>query len=292
MDLANVGILVEAVRAGSLAAAGRRIGITAMAASRRLAALEEELGVRLVHRTTRSLSLTPEGEAFLPHAQAMLEQEADGRAAIRPAGAGASGLLRVAASAPFGRKVLMPMMAAFLHANPEVRVDLLLDDAIVDIVGNGIDLAVRVADLRDNLLVARRLAKNSRILCAAPEYVARTGTPTVLAELAGRTCLATSGTTHWTFERDGRLIQQQVSGRFTANSVEALHRACLDGLGVARLSLWNVRQDLAEGRLVAIGLADATIPEQAIWAVYPTARFVPPKVHMFVDALRDHLVGI
>ncbi len=289
MDLADVGVFVEAARAGSLAGAARRLGVTPMAASRRMAALEQEVGARLVHRTTRALSLTPEGEAFLPHAQAMLEGEAAARAAIRPSDAGASGLLRVTASAAFGRKVVAPAAAAFMHANPEVSIDLLLTDSVVDIVAAGLDLAIRIAPLRDNSLVARRLAGNPRALYAAPAYLERRGAPARLADLAEHECLAMSGTTHWSFEAGGRAAQQKVAGRFTASGIEGLHQACLGGLGITPLSAWDVRDEVAAGRLVELPLADAALPGWSIWAVYPTARLAPPKVRLFVAALAERL---
>jgi DNA-binding transcriptional LysR family regulator len=290
MDLADVGVFVEAARAGSLAGAARRLGITPMAASRRMAALEQEVGARLVHRTTRALSLTVEGEAFLPHAQAMLEGEAAARAAIRPSDAGASGLLRVTASAAFGRKVVAPAAATFMHANPEVSVDLLLTDSIVDIVAGGIDLAIRIAPLRDNSLVARRLADNPRALYAAPGYLERRGVPARLADLAEHECLTMSGATHWAFVASGgKPVQQKVAGRFTASGIEGLHQACLGGLGITLLSAWDVREEVAAGRLVELPLADASLPSWSIWAVYPTARQAPAKVRLFVTALAQRL---
>lgn len=260
-----------------------------MAASRRMAALEQEVGARLVHRTTRSLSLTTEGEAFLPHAQAMLEGEAAARAAIRPSDAGASGLLRITASAAFGRKVVAPAAAEFMHANPEVSIDLLLTDSVVDIVAGGVDLAVRIAPLRDNSLVARRLADNPRALYAAPDYLERRGVPRKLADLAEHDCLVMSGATHWAFEAGGRQVQQKIAGRFTASGVEGLHQACLGALGVTPLSAWDVRDEVAAGHLVELPLEDAALPGWSIWAVYPTARQAPAKVRLFVAALAQRL---
>lgn len=289
MNLADLAIFVEAIQEGSLAAAGRRIGITPMAASRRLAALEGELGTRLVHRTTRSLSPTTEGEAFLPYAVAMLSEEAEARAAIRPIATGATGLLRVTASVPFGRKVLVPMAAQFMRLNPELRLDLQLVDGVVDIVDKGVDLAIRIGELQDNLLIARRLADNPRRLCMSPAYLARSGVPESVVELGEHECLSMSGVTHWTFERESRSFQQRVAGRFTANSVEALHQACLDGLGIASLSAWNTDEDVASGRLVEVKPRDAKLPDRGIWAVYPSARLVPQKVRLFTEALRAHL---
>lgn len=291
MDLADVGVFVEAARAGSLAAAARRLNIAPMAASRRLAALEQEVGARLVHRTTRALSLTAEGEAFLPHAQAMLEDEAAALAAIRPSGAGATGLLRVTASAPFGRKMVAPMVPAFMRANPDLQVDLQVTDAITDIVASGIDLAIRIAVLRDNSLIARRLADNPRKLYAAPAYLAERGAPTTLRNLADHECLTISGVSHWTFMAGDRPVNQRVAGRFSASGVETLHMACLGGLGIAMLSDWNVREDVAAGRLVEAPLVDAVLESWSIWAVYPSARLVPAKTRLFIDALSAHLAG-
>lgn len=287
--LEDVIVLIGTIEAGSLSAAGRRIGITAMAASRKLAALETELGVRLVHRTTRALSLTPEGEAFLPHARALVEQEAEARAAVRPAEAGANGLLRITASVPFGRKLVMPMIADCLGTNPDLRIELILDDGLVDMAANGIDLALRIGALRDSSLVARRLADNPRGLYAAPAYIARYGKPLMLADLAGHECLVFPGTTHWMFERAGRFVQQHIGGRFATDSVEGHLQSCMDGLGIARLSNWNVLEEVAQGRLVQLTLSDAAMPEEAIWAVYPSPHFVPAKVRVFIDAFHRHL---
>lgn len=291
MNLQDLAVFAEAVRSGSLAAAARRLGLNAMAASRRLAALETELGVRLVQRTTRALSPTAEGEAFLPHAQAMLDEQASALAALRPAGAGVSGQLRVTASAAFGRKVVAPMIARFMAANPDLGVDLLLTDDQVDIVAQGIDVAVRIAKLRDNHLVARRLADNPRRLCAAPAYIARHGKPRVLADLVDHACLLGTGRSHWVFVRNGKTVRQKVGGRFTASSIEALHQACIGGLGIANLSGWNVEDDLRAGVIEPIRLEDAEPEPLAIWAVYPTARLVPAKVRAFVGALEQELRG-
>src|SRR5271154_5423200 len=178
MDTQAVAVLVTAASAGNLSAAARRLGITPMIATRRLAALERDLGVRLMQRTTRSVSLTPEGEAFLPFAQALVEGEAAGRASLRPAAAGVSGLLRVTASAAFGRKIVAPIIPGLLRDHPDLRIDLELTDSIVDIVATGADLALRIGRLRDNSLIGHRLAPNPRVLCAAPAYLAKHGVPT------------------------------------------------------------------------------------------------------------------
>jgi len=291
MQLRDVAVFVEAVKEGSLSAAGRRLSLTPVAASRQLGALEIELGVRLIHRTTRALSLTPEGEAFLPHAEAMLEALAEGQTAVAPGDAGASGMLRLTASVPFGRKVVTPMLAQFLKQHPTLRVELRLTDAVVDIVAQGIDVALRFGDLRDSALIARRLADNPRHLYASPSYLTRYGAPMTVADLRGHQCLAVTGSTHWSFERDGRLVRQAVGGRFTADSLEALRQASIEELGIVQISEWNVREDVAAGRLVLVRLTDGDVPDQGIWAVLPTRRFIPNKVRLFLDAFTAHLTA-
>jgi DNA-binding transcriptional LysR family regulator len=289
MQLADLAVFVEAVREGSLSGAGRRLNLTPVAASRSLAALEADLGTRLVHRTTRSLSLTSEGEALLPYAEAMLAQAEEGRAAVAPGAAGATGLLRVTASVPFGRKVVTPMLTSFLADHSRVRVELRLSDAVVDIAAQGIDVALRLGELRDNSLIARRLGDNPRALYASPTYLAEHGSPATLADLRRHECLTAPGVTHWAFDRGGRTVRQAVEGRFVADSVEALHQAAIEGLGIVALSKWNVREDVAADRLMELRLEGATVPDQGIWAVLPTRRFMPPKVRLFLDALAAHL---
>ncbi|ABC24270.1 LysR family transcriptional regulator [Rhodospirillum rubrum] len=289
MDTEAVTVFVTAAAAGSLSAAARRLAITPMTATRRLAGLERVLGLRLMQRTTRAVSLTPEGEAFLPYAQAMVESEAAGRAMLRSAAIGVSGLLRVTTPAAFGRKIIAPLIPGLLRAHPELRIDLDLNDAVVDIVATGADLAIRIAVLRDSALIAHKVAASPRVLCAAPAYLAERGTPRLLADLAGHDCLTQTGTTHWPFQADRRDLKARVNGRFSANGIEALHGACLGGAGIALLALWNVGDDLAAGRLVRITLEDAAALDLSIWAVYPSARFVLPKLRVFIQALEGAL---
>lgn len=286
MDTEDLAVFVQAAAAGSLSEAARRLSTTPAAASRRLAALEGRLGVRLMHRTTRSVTLTGEGEAFLPHAQAAVEAAAAGRAALASGREEAAGTLRVTAPANFGRKVVAPLVPPLLAAHPELRVELLLTDSVVDIVAEGVDLAVRIARLRDSTLIARKLAESPVLLCAAPAYLARAGTPRRLADLSAHECLTLGGGGHWTFELGGRARQVRVSGRFGSNSLEAVREACLGGAGLALFSAWDIGEELERGALVAVAL-DALPPQElAIWAVYPTARLLPRKVRTFVEALR------
>jgi DNA-binding transcriptional LysR family regulator len=287
METKDLAILAVAASAGSLSAAARRLGLTPMAATRRLAALERELGVRLMHRTTRSVSLTPEGETLLPYAQQMIDAEGAARAALSPESLGATGLLRVTAPAAFGRKVVAPLIPALLAANPDLRVDLELTDSVVDIVAGGFDVAIRIAPLRDSGLIARRLAPNPRLLCAAPAYLSRHKAPARIDDLVAHACLRLSGVTHWPFEVEGLARNIRVDGRFTCNSIDGVHDACVRGLGLALLSLWDVKAELRSGALVEVTL-DAALPQElSIWALYPTTRLTPAKLHVFLAALQQ-----
>lgn len=288
MDLRNLTIFAEIATAGSLAGVGRRLGLSAMAASRGLAALEAEVGARLVHRSTRSLSLTPEGEALLPHARTMIDEAAAALAAIRPAVRGVAGLLRVGCSAAFAHRVLLPLVPELLDRHPDLRIEVLAGDGLVDLTAEGLDIVIRHAQLPDSDLIARRIAQSHRLLCAAPEYLARHGQPRRLGDLASHACLRISGVTHWGFDHG---LRTPVSGRFTANTYPALHDACLAGLGIAALADWNVAPDFEAGRLVAIGLEDAAPERRDVWAVYPSRRGLTPRVRLLIDTLALRMPG-
>lgn len=260
-----------------------------MSATRRLSSLEKELGVRLVHRTTRAIALTPEGQAFLPHARVLLEERAAAYASIKPAGDAASGVLRLTTSVAFGRKIATPLIVQFARDNPALKVELLMTDDLVDIVKEGLDLAVRIANLSDSSLTARRLAESPRMLLASPEYLNRRGRPRKLEELSSHDCLPISGATHWSFRTGGKTRQVRVEGRFSANSIEGLLQACVGGLGVANLSSWFVQEEIRRGSLQQVELADATPQELGVWALYPTRHFLPAKTRLFIDALAARL---
>ena len=289
IDLGGVAVFLNAATAGSLSAAARRMGIAPMAATRRLAALEEGLGVRLMQRTTRSVSLTAEGQAFLPFASTMLEAAEAGRAVISPSKDGATGLLRLTACGSIGRAVIMPLITTLLDKNPGLRVDMLLTDTLVDIVSTGVDVAIRIGELRDSNLVATSLGVNRRILCASPQYLSRHGSPRRLDDLAGHDCIAPTGTLHWQFNVGGEERAVRISGRVTVSSIDGVFDACVAGAGLAVLSTWHADADIASGKLVQVELEDASPRSLEIWAVYPTKRQLLPKVRVFVDAMRERL---
>ncbi|AYN96414.1 LysR family transcriptional regulator [Pseudomonas sp. LTJR-52] len=289
MDMKDVGVLAAIAAAGSLSGAARRLGMTPMSVSRRLAALERELRVRLIHRTTRSVSLTPEGEAFLPYAQTMLEAEEAARATLSPEASGARGVLKVTAPAVFGRTVIAPLLPQLLAEHPALKVDLNLSDNIVDIVGSGIDVAIRIAPLRDSNLIARQLAVNPRVLCASPQYLRLNGTPVNSSELARHACLLLNGLQHWPFMAGQQVRSIRVEGRLSSSSLEGIRTACLQGLGLAQLTYWDVHEALAAGSLVEVSLDDVQPQALSIWALLPTRRYIPLRVKVFLELLGNRL---
>lgn len=289
MQIPEIEVFIGIAASGSLSEAARRLGLSAMTVSRRLASLESDLGVRLVHRTTRSVSLTPEGEVFLPHARTMLKASETARATLKTNTRSAGGTLRVTAPTVFGQTVIMPLLPALLASNPTLSIDLTLSDSIVDIAGLGIDVAIRIATLRDSALVARTLAPNPRVVCASPDYLARFGTPETLDQLRHHQCIVLHAMPCWTFSKGGDPLSVRVHGSFSANSVEAVRTASRQGLGLAMLTYWDIRSELAQGVLKLVELNDA-VPEQlSITAVLPTRQQVPHRVRVFVEHLETEL---
>lgn len=289
MDIENLQVFVSAISTGSLAGAARRLKLTPMAVTRRIAALEGDLGVRLIHRSTRSIALTPEGEALMPFAVEILEAEEAARAAVSPLIGSATGLLRVSAPVTLGRKVIAPLLPALLNKNPGLSIDLGLNDEVVDIISSGIDVAIRIGPMKDSGLIARPLVDNPKHLYAAPSYLSLRGVPTCLQDLENHECLTFTNTVHWVFQV-GEIEQAvKINSRFTSSGVDGFLSACIAGLGLARLSAWDVRDEVRSGALVRVDLRDAQPQSMSIWAVYPTRRHVLPKLQVFVSTLQADL---
>lgn len=289
MLVSDLHIFVAVASASSLSAAARQRDIMPMQVSRRIAALEAELGTRLFHRTTRSVSLTAEGEALMPYAQTMIEAEASAKSVLSPAPDRASGMLRMTAPSVFAQAIVVPMLPRLLEQHPALQVDLDLSDRVVDIVGQGLDLALRVAPLADSELVARRVAPNPRVICAAPTYLARYGRPRNLAELDEHQCIQLQAVPRWPLVIRDKVYYRRMSGRVSTSSVGALRAAAVQGLGMAMLNYWDVFQQLIDGSLVEVELEDAGMEQLAVWAITPTRRYVPARVRAFLDTLETEL---
>lgn len=272
---------------GSLTAAAAVEGVTPAIIGRRLDALEDRLGVRLLVRTTRKLTLTQEGEAFLEDCQRILTDLANAEAQITLGSTRASGHLKVTAPAGFGRKHVAPLLMEFLRTHPEVSASLDLSDRTVDLVSEGFDCAVRLGGLVDSSLVAVRLGEMRRMVVGSPAYFQQKGVPRTLDDLAAHDCLALPTQSGWDFVREGKPILFKPPGRFACNDGAVLHDWALAGMGLAWRSLWEVGEDLRWGRLVSVLDAYAT-PPVGIHAVFPQRRHLPLRTRLFIDLLKEN----
>lgn len=288
----QISAFVQATARGSLSAAARVEGVTPAIIGRRLDTLESRLGVRLLTRTTRKLTLTFEGQAFFEDCQRVLNDLANAEASVSLGGVKASGHLRLSAPAGFGRKHVAPLVAEFLDANPEVTLSLDLSDRLVDLVNEGIDCAIRIGELADSSLVSVRLGDMRRLVVASPEYLARRGTPQSLDDLAQHECLSLGQQRGWTFrapDQAGGSATIKVAGRLECNDGAVLHDWAVAGRGLAWRSLWEVEDDLRQGRLVSV-LDDSAAQPIGIYAVFPQRRQLPLRVRLFIDLLK-HTYG-
>lgn len=291
MNLQDVSLFLVITETHSLTQAAKRQGMSAMAVSRRLASLEQELGTRLLQRTTRSVSLTQEGMEFLPYARALIEAETGARALFSSSTQGAVGLLRITAPSGFGRRNILPLVSELLADNPKLSIDLQFSEDVIDIVGKGFDVAIRIAPLKDSTLIARKLADNPRIVCASPAYLRANGMPHTVEDLLKHHCLRLSSVPQWMFEQDGDVLRIGVDGRFSSDNVEGIRELCVQGLGLAQLTRWDVMEELHKGTLVEIHFSDANPQALAVWALLPTTRYLPLRVSIFMDKLKTSLAS-
>ncbi|HEX2530188.1 MAG TPA: LysR family transcriptional regulator [Burkholderiaceae bacterium] len=284
----QISTFVEVIAKGSLSAAARAEGIAPAMIGRRLDALEERLGVKLLQRTTRKLALTNEGVAFLEDCQRILAELEEAEAAVSERSAKASGHLSVSAPAGFGRQHVAPLMPSFLAEHRKLTLTLNLNDRVVDLIGEGIDVAIRIATLSDSSLIGVKLADNKRVVVASPAYLQRHGVPTSLDDLAHHNCLAISSEGSqrgWTFRQNGKNITLKVSGNMVCNDGQVLHDWALAGKGLAWRSMWEVGTEIESGKLVTV-LDEFAAPGNDIYAVFPQRRHLPLRIRALVDFLR------
>jgi DNA-binding transcriptional LysR family regulator len=284
---------------GSLTAAAKAEGVAPAIMGRRLDALEERLGVKLILRTTRRITLTHEGSAFLEDCQRLLVELANAEASVSAGGVKASGHLRVTAPAGFGRRHVAPLVPRFHALHPEVTISLNLSDRVIDVAGENFDCAVRVGDLPDSSLVSIRLADNRRRCVATPAFLRRFGTPRHPGELARFACLTLSSdasqTRGWAFRvlradadagaGEYEVIHLKPTGPLDCSDGQVLHDWCLQGHGIAWRSTWEVESEIAAGRLVEV-LADFAAPPNGIYAVFPQRKHLPLRVRLWLDFLK------
>lgn len=288
---------VSVATKGSLTAAARAEGVAPAIMGRRLDALEERLGVKLLVRTTRRITLTHEGSAFLEDCQRLLADFANAEASVSAGGVKASGHLRITAPAGFGRRHVAPLVPRFRELHTDVTISLNLSDRVVDLAGEGFDCAVRVGDFPDSSLVSVRLADNRRLCVATPEYLKRHGTPEHPQDLARFACLTLSSdasqTRGWAFflpgktAGEGELIHLKPGGPLDCSDGQVLHDWCLQGWGIAWRSTWEVEEEIQQGRLVEV-LSDFAAPPNGIYAVFPQRKHLPLRVRLWIDFLKHN----
>ncbi len=281
---------------GSLAAAARAEGVAPAIVGRRLDALEELLGVKLMVRTTRRITLTHEGSSYLEDCQRLLGEIASAEASVSAGGIRPKGHLRLTAPAGFGRRHVAPLVPLFRERHPEVTISLNLSDRVIDLAAEGYDCAVRVGDLPDSSLVSVRLADNRRLCVASPRYLQHHGRPQQPQDLARFDCLVLSSdasqTRGWAFQlpaRDGRpgeLVYLRPSGPLDCSDGQVLHEWCLAGFGIAWRSIWEVEADIAAGRLVSL-LDDYAAAPNGIYAVFPQRKHLALRVRLWIEFLKE-----
>lgn len=288
--LKQIEAFVDVVEKGSLARAALEQKITPVMLGRRIDALEKRLGVKLMHRTTRHLTLTEQGSVFLDHCRKLLSELEFAEKIVSEGRHKATGHLIVSAPASFGRLHVAPHAPAFVAANPEVQISFNLTDHVVDLVREGYDLAVRIGGVLDPNFVAVTLATNRRVVCGTPEYFERYGVPKTLDDLVHHNCLAFNlqggQQRGWYFQKDGKPVIIKVNGTLDCNDGELLHRWASEGIGLAWRSTWEIQSQLASGQLVTV-LDEYALPDYDIRAVYMQQRHLPAKVRFFIDALKS-----
>ena len=311
VNLQRIRIFIQVVETGSFSSAGRQLGLSPSSVSRRIGELENELGVRLFQRTTRQLRATEQGQIFYQHTLPAVAALDEARKAVSEIGGAPGGVLKLSVPNTIGRLIVAPLLPEFYKRYPNIDIVLSMSDKVVDMVADGVDLAMRVGPQKDSSLIARKLGVSMRVAVASPDYLEQAGRPEAPDDLVDHNCLTFRhhpGQNIWTFEgagdgtgedsADGRGIKGsnimrrhdvKVSGSLYTDNAEGLCAAALAGLGIILVPLWLVRDDIASGRLERIMTEYAIVPEATpIYAVYPQQRHLAPKVRAFVDFMVEH----
>lgn len=286
-NLGDLEVFVRVVATGSMSAAGRALGFSPAVISKRMKRLEDRLGTRLLQRTTRQISLTEAGQGFHDRILGALAGIEEAEAFASGRSSQPQGTLRITAPTSFGRMHIAPHLTRFMAAHPDLVINIVLSDEFTDIVADGFDLAIRIGELSDSSLVARKLASVRRILCAAPAYIAHHGTPTTVKELENHVCIRQHNHDSWKLESAQGSLTYRPQGRLITNSSEVVREAVISGAGIALRSTWDIGTDLQSGKLVQI------LPEWEgsrnlfVSALYPSRQFLPAKVRLFIDYLAE-----
>mgnify|MGYP002713062543 CR=1 FL=1 len=292
-QLTRMRAFLAVVDAGGFSAAARELGRSKALLSKYVGDLEDALGVRLLNRTTRRIGVTDTGRAYYEACGDILARLDELDASVQESVSAARGRLRVSGPVSLGERFLTDMILDFMQSYPQIEVELQLEDRFVDLVEEGVDIAIRVANLSDSSLIARKLCDSNSPLCATPDYLQRHGVPDVPDDLTRHICIIDTNRASprtWFFERNGQRTFVPVSGPFTVNSAAAARAACLRGMGIASMPAFIVEPDIARGDLVSL-LAEWCPPTAAIYAVYPHRRHLSRRVRLLVDHLADAFKG-
>ena len=286
-----IPVFIAVVENGSFSKAADKLGTSKSAVSKRISQLENTLGVKLLHRTTRRLSLTEAGEHYFHHVHKAMTAATEGVDAVTQLQGKPKGTLKISTPMSFGRLHLAPLVTDFLTHYPDITLNMTMDDKKVDLVEQGFDVAIRAGEMKDSTLIARSLASCRSVICASPEYLRKHGTPTTPDALMNHNCIRFSydyNGNEWVFHRDGKQQKIKVDGNYQVNNSEALQAAALDGLGIAKIPTFVIGKDIMNGRLVPL-FESYPLPIQTFYAVFPERRHLPAKVRVFLDFIIEKL---
>jgi DNA-binding transcriptional LysR family regulator len=281
--IADLDIFARVARTGNMSMAGREMGLSPAVVSKRISVLEERLGARLFQRTTRQLTLTETGEGYFRRVVDILSLVEEAEDYVSRRNTKPRGVLKISAPTTFSRTHITPNIGDFLARYPDIELDIQATDAFCDIIRDGYDLAIRIGELEDSSLVARKLSGEDRVICATPDYLQRAGTPKGIGDLESHNCLLAGAQDIWRLEGPDGAIDIRVKGNLKSNSAELVRSGLMQGLGLALRATWDVAEELARGELVVVLPAYKGSSKNAIYAIYPCREFMPAKVNAFIE---------
>lgn len=292
-NFSAIPVFVAVIECGSFSAAAERLGMTKSAVSKRISVLEDNLGVRLFSRTTRSLALTEAGERFSDYARNALMLADEGFNALHNLQDKPKGTLKINAPMTFTRPHIVPYLNEFLYDYPDLKIVLSMDDKIVNLVDGGFDVGIRIGELESSSLIAKKLVDCKSVLCASPEYILNNGAPSNPDELSLHNCIYYSlfqAGVEWRFYKDSKMTRVEPKGNFIVNNSDAICSVLLQGLGICQMPTFIVADYLKSNQLVSI-MEDYSLPKHAIYAVYPERKHLPEKVRVFIEFMDKKLNG-
>ncbi len=285
--ISDLDIFARVARTGNMSAAGREMGLSPAVVSKRVSLLEERLGARLFQRTTRHLTLTETGEGYFKRVVDILSLVEEAEDFVSRRNTTPRGLLKITAPTTFSRLHIAPYLADFVAKYPEIDLDFQITDDMFDIIRDGFDLAIRIGELEDSSLVAKKLAADTRVICASPKYLDEAGTPASLADLQAHNCLSAGAQDVWRLDGPDGPHQLRLSGNIRSNSAEFTRQAIVAGLGIGLRSTWDIGPELNNGDLRIVLPEYRGSSNVAIYAVYPSREFMPSKVNVFIEFLSE-----